>query len=291
MAKNSESIIKEYYKLTKPGIIYGNLIAAAAGFLFAARIHINPLIFLEMLAGTAFIIGSACVFNNCLDRDIDSKMDRTKKRAIAAGRIPVRNAIIFAGFLGLAGSSILISFVNLPTFLTGAVGFFFYVFLYTPIKKHSTYGTLVGSVSGATPPVAGYVAVTGRFDQASLLLFIALVVWQMPHFYSIAIFRIKDYASAKIPVLPIVRGIRFTKITMTGYVVLFMFTVLVMKIAGYIGLAVFASVFAIAAYWLYLVISGFAVKDNAVWARKAFRFSLIVLLVFCLGLSLNVVLP
>ena len=236
-------------------------------------------------------MASACVFNNCLDRDIDAKMDRTKKRAIAAGAVPVKNAIVYASILGLLGSAILILFVNLLTFLVGAAGFIFYVILYTPIKKRSVYGTLVGSVSGATPPVAGYIAVTNNFDTGALLLFIALVVWQMPHFYSIAIFRLKDYAAAKIPVLPIVRGVRFTKITMLGYIFLFSLSVIVMKIAGYIGLTAELVLVVASIYWFLKGLAGFKLKDDVLWARKMFKTSLIVLLLFCLTLSLNVVLP
>jgi protoheme IX farnesyltransferase len=280
-----------YYRLTKPGIIYGNLFATAAGFLFASHGEINFALFAAVLSGTALSIASACVFNNYLDRDIDAKMKRTRRRALAAGKISVRAALIYATALGLIGSAIMILFVNPVTFLVGAIGFFFYVVLYTPIKKRSVYGTLIGSVSGATPPVAGYTAVSGQLDIAALLLFIILVVWQMPHFYSIAIFRLNDYKQAKIPVLPIVRGIKFTKITMAGYIILFIFATTVLRIAGFTTDTYLTIMLIVGFAWLWQVLKGFKTKNDILWAKKTFKLSLIVLMIFCLTISLNIVLP
>jgi len=284
-------LIKTYYRLTKPGIIYGNLVSTVAGFLLASHLHVNFYLFIATLLGTALIIGSACVLNNIMDRDIDSKMERTRARAMVKGSIPIINAVVFAIILGLLGSAMLILFVNILTFIIGLVGFFSYVVLYTPIKKRSVYGTLVGSISGATPPVAGYCAVTGRFDTAALLLFIILVVWQMPHFYAIAIYRLKDYASAKIPVLPVKKGIPFTKITMTGYIILFILATIVLKFAGFAGYTYLAVMLITGISWFAYMIKGFKVKDDSLWARKMFRYSLIVLLAFCVTISVSVLLP
>src|SRR6185437_1315972 len=99
-ASNNTSVIKTFYYLTKPGIIYGNLLAAISGFLLASRGRVNLEIFLGLVFGKSFIIGSACVFNNYLDREIDQKMARTKKRAVASGKVSGRNAIIYAIILG-----------------------------------------------------------------------------------------------------------------------------------------------------------------------------------------------
>jgi protoheme IX farnesyltransferase len=219
-------------------------------------------------------------------------MERTKKRALVRGTISVRNAFMLAAASLVGGSVLLILFVNFLTLLVGLTGFFFYVVLYTYIKKHSFYGTLVGTVSGATPPVAGYTAVTNNFDTAALLLFIILVVWQMPHFYSIAIFRLKDYKAAKIPVLPIIRGIKFTKITMIGYIFLFILSTAVLAIAGFAGLTFLLILTLAGSYWLAVGLLGFRSNTNqTLWAKKMFRTSLLVLLAFCLIISLEVVLP
>src|SRR3990167_11518603 len=117
-------MFKTYYTLTKPGIIYGNLITTAAGFFLASKGNINFGLLLATLAGVSLVIGSACVFNNYLDRDIDKKMARTKIRALAAGIIPIRNAIIFATFLGLAGFLLLTKYTNILTAFIGVLAFF-----------------------------------------------------------------------------------------------------------------------------------------------------------------------
>ena len=95
--------IKIYYRLTKPGIVYGNAIVAVAGFLFASRGNIDIWLLLAMLFGISFVIASACVLNNYIDRDVDSKMSRTKRRAVPAGKVSGRNAIAYAIILGVIG--------------------------------------------------------------------------------------------------------------------------------------------------------------------------------------------
>ena len=206
-------MIKTYYLLTKPGIIYGNSINTAGGFLLAAKGVIDPLLFLAALIGTAFVIGSACVFNNYIDREIDEKMARTKKRALVTGDIPVKNALIFGTLLGILGFLILFSYTNLLTGVIGVIGVVMYVVVYGYFKRRTVHGTLIGSISGAIPPVAGYTAVTNLIDTGAILLFLILVFWQMPHFYAIAVYRIEDYKKAGIPVLSVVKGIPTTKKT------------------------------------------------------------------------------
>jgi len=215
-------MIKDYYSLTKPGIIFGNAIPAVAGFFLASKGHPNAGLFIAMLVGISFVIASACVFNNYIDRDIDKFMARTKKRALPTGIISGRNALLYAIVLGVIGFSLLLFYTNLLTTFVGFVGFFVYIVLYGISKRRSVYGTIVGSIAGAVPPVVGYVAVTNNFDMGALLLFLILVIWQMPHFYAIAIFREDDYAAASIPVLPIKQGIKATKIHMVLYIAAFL---------------------------------------------------------------------
>jgi len=106
-------VLKAYYQLTKPGIIYGNILTATAGFLFATKLrHIHIGLLLATLIGTALVIAAACVFNNYIDRGIDKKMARTKKRALVQGAIPARNALVYATVLVLAGFGVLIAKTN-----------------------------------------------------------------------------------------------------------------------------------------------------------------------------------
>jgi protoheme IX farnesyltransferase len=284
--------LKAYYHLTKPGIIYGNDLAAAAGFLLASGRHINGWLLILTLLGISLVIGSGCVFNNFLDRAIDRKMDRTKKRALVQGTISTRAAIFYGISLALAGFIVLGFFTNLVTVLIGVVGIVDYVVLYGYVKRRSSYGTLVGSISGAVPPLAGYTAVTGRIDMAGALLFLILVFWQMPHFYAIAMYRLKDYARAGLPVLPLARGLRTTKLHIIGYVLWFIVAASLLWADGYTGITYLVGMVILGFWWLWLGLRGFRSKvDDTRWARGMFLRSLIVLCVFCVLVATTAWLP
>lgn len=279
-------MLRNYYLLTKPGIIRGNIIAAIAGFFFAARGNINIFLLIEMVLGLSLVIASGCVFNNYIDRKIDRKMARTQKRALAASTISVKNALIFGTVLGILGVAVLLS-INVLTTVTASLGFFFYVVVYSIWKRKSEYGTLVGSLSGAIPPVVGYVAVTNGFDLGGLLLFAVLVAWQMPHFYSIAIYRRNDYRQAGIPVLPIVRGVNNARIQILFYICAFIVVTSLFTFLGYAGYVYLMTISLVGLVWLYIGIKGFNAKNEIVWAKKMFGFSLLNLLAFCIMLSLD----
>lgn len=281
-------MIKKYYRLTKPGIIYGNAITTIAGFLMASKWHGNLGLLVAALAGISIVIASACVCNNYIDRDIDDKMERTKNRALVKKLIPVKNALIFASVLGLLGFLILIIYTNPLTTFLAFTGFFFYVVLYSIWKRRSLYGTVVGSVAGAVPPVVGYCAVTNRFDMGALLLFLLLVFWQMPHFYAIAIFRLKEYTAASIPVLPVIQGIRTTKIQMLLYILAFILTTVLLTIFGFTGYVYLAVMVLLGLGWLGLCIKGFNTNNNTRWARKMFIFSLVIIILFSLMIAIDV---
>lgn len=274
-------MFKEYYYLTKPGIIYGNLLAAMAGFFLVSSWPVDVKLFFMMLIGLSLIIGSACVFNNVYDRELDAKMERTKNRAIARGKIKPISAIIFAIILLGLGVLSLYLFVNLYSLYSALLGFVVYVFLYTPLKNKTVYATLIGAVAGAVPPVVGYAAVTNSIDIGAIIIFFILVFWQMPHFYAIGIRRIGDYKNAGHPILPIKEGIRKTKIHMLLYMVLFMLASVLLtfyKFTGYIYLVV---IVLLSLNWLRLGFKGFKAVDDMLWAKKVFLFSLIILLVWC----------
>ena len=280
-------MMKTYYMLTKPGIIMGNIITTASGFALASKGLIDFQLFLVTLIGLGLVIASAGVFNNCIDRNMDAKMERTKNRAIPSGQISLRNAIAFAGVLGVIGISIL-SYTNLITVVVALTGFFVYLVLYAFIKYHSFYGTLVGSIAGAVPPVVGYCAVSNRLDTAALLLFLIMVLWQMPHFFSIAIYRLDDYAAASIPVLPIEKGIYATKVQMLLYIIVFMLTALLLTAAGYTGYLYAITAGVLSLCWMGLCLKGFTVENDKYWARKMFVCSLVVIMGLCLTIPFDV---
>jgi protoheme IX farnesyltransferase len=283
-------VIDKYYFLTKPGIVYGNAMTAAAGFLLASNGHVNFWDLLILLLGTSLIIASACVFNNYIDRGIDAKMVRTKKRATASGKISALAVNLYGAVLGILGFAFLTQ-TNLITFVIGLTAFISYVILYGYAKRKSMHGTLIGTIPGSAPLIAGYTAVTNSLDLAVLLLFLIMFTWQMAHFYSIAIFRLKDYQNAGIPVMPAARGIRFTKLQIIAYIFVFIIAVIDLSFFGYTGLSFLFVISGLGIYWLFKAIDGFKVRSDTKWARGMFGFSLIVLLALSVMISLNSFLP
>jgi protoheme IX farnesyltransferase len=276
--------------LTKPGIIYGNLISALGGFLFAAQGNINWLLGLAALSGTAFVIASGCTLNNYIDREIDAKMARTKQRALVQGTIPDNHALLYAASLSLAGFAILAFFTNILTLYVGLAGIYCYVVAYGITKRKGPIGTIIGSFAGSTPILAGYTAVTGRLDGAAILLFLAMALWQMPHFYAIAMFRLKDYQNAGIPVLPAVKGTVYAKYSIMGYVAAYGVTVSLLTILGYASYMFLVAMLGLSLLWLWKGTRGFNQKsnaDNITWARGMFGYSLIVMLSFSILLGIE----
>ena len=283
--------MKTYYMLTKPGIILGNIITTAGGFALAAKGHINPWLFVVTLIGLAFVIASAGVFNNYIDRVMDAKMARTKDRALVKGLITPLHAVIYGFLLGLIGIIVLAANTNLLTVFVAITGFFVYLVLYAFMKYRSFYGTLVGSIAGAVPPVVGYCAVSNNLDLGAWILFSIVVLWQMPHFFAIAIYRLDDYAAASIPVLPIEKGMYVTKLQMALYIVAFIATATTLTFAGYTGYLFAAITVLLGLTWLGLGLYGFKNEKSheKKWAYQMFVYSLVVIMGLCLTIPLDVI--
>jgi len=277
--------IRAYYDLAKPGIIYGNAITAIAAFFFASDGHPQWWLFLAMMVGLSLVIGGSCVFNNFIDRDIDKDMTRTSERSTVTGDISGTSALVYGAILLLAGITVLCLYTNAVALLAAIAGVVFYVMVYTPLKRRTVYSTLIGSISGATPPVVGYAAVTHAFDLQALILFLILVFWQMPHFYGIALYRLKEYGKAS-----------RTKVEMIAYAFAFLIASISLSMLGYAGYVYFTVSLILGIIWLWLGFQGFKRRvddpednsgDNSKWGRKMFLFSLIVITVWSLALGLN----
>ena len=280
-------MLKQYYAVTKPGIIRGNLITAAAGFFLASRAEVDWLLLTATLAGLALIIASACVFNNYLDRDIDAKMARTKKRALVTGKISPKTALAYASGLEILGALILARFSTNWALYAALAGFLFYVLVYGVSKRSTAWATVIGSVPGATPPVVGYSAVTDRLDGEALLLFLILILWQIPHFYAIAIFRMKEYAAAKVPVLPIKIGVAATKRQILAFVALFTMAALSLALLDYTGPFYAAGIALVGGLWLCHGFFSYPPTDDIKWARGMFNTSLVVISAWSLLIILD----
>lgn len=281
-------MIKQYLQVTKPGIIFGNLISVVGGFLLASKGSIDYPLFLATLLGVSLVVASGCVFNNYIDRDIDKKMERTKNRVLVKGLIAPSVSLVYATALGIAGFALLYIGANPLAMWLAVMGFVVYVGVYSLyMKRHSVYGTLIGSLSGAAPPVIGYCAVTNEFDAGALILLAIFSLWQMPHSYAIAIFRFKDYQAANIPVLPVVKGISVAKNHITVYIVAFMVATLMLTLGGYAGYKYLIVAAAVSVWWLGMALRGYKAENDSVWARKLFVFSIVAITSLSVMMSID----
>jgi protoheme IX farnesyltransferase len=280
--------IRNYLLVTKPGIIFGNLISATGGFFLASKGRIDMAVLLPIIMGVSLVVASGCVFNNCVDRNIDRKMTRTHNRVLAKGLMSPKGAVFYGTLLGMAGTSLLWTATNLLSIAIVLAGFTIYVGFYSLyLKRHSVFSTLIGSLAGAAPPLAGYCAVTNYFDLGAVILLLIFTLWQMPHSYAIAIFRYKDYAAAEIPVLPLKRGMTVTKGHIIGYMIAFVAATLMLTFGGYTGYSYFAVAAAMGLSWLYMAWSGYKTSDDQVWAKKVFNFSIVTIIVLSVMMTID----
>jgi len=284
--------MKNYLLVTKPGIILGNLITAAGGFFLAAKGQIDFPLLLPTLGGISLVVASGCVINNCIDRKMDRKMVRTRNRVLAQGRMSTEFAVFYASLLGIGGTALLWAAVNMLSVAIVLAGFVIYVGVYSLyLKRNSGYGTLIGSLAGAAPPLAGYCAVSGRFDMEALILLAIFSLWQMPHCYAIAIFRWDDYAAAQIPVLPVKPAMPAVKRHILGYLLAFIAATLMLAFGGYTGYGYLAVAVVLGLYWLYLAWSGYKTSDDRRWAKKLFVFSILSIFILSVMMSIDCTVP
>ena len=281
-------LVKNYLLVTKPGIILGNLITAAGGSFLASKGSYDITVLLPALVGISLVVASGCVLNNCIDRDIDRKMARTCNRILARGLLSMKAAGVYACLLGIAGTILLWASANILSVVVVLAGFVIYVGVYSLyLKRHSVYGTLIGSLAGAAPPLAGYCAIGNRFDMGALILLSIFILWQMPHCYAIAIFRVKEYAAASIPVLPAAQGIPAAKRQIAGYILTFWAASLMPTFAGYTGFSYLAVAAGSGLWWLYMALSGFRTFDDRLWAKRLLVFSILNIFVLSVMMSID----
>ncbi|MDF2681822.1 MAG: protoheme farnesyltransferase [Brevibacillus sp.] len=281
-------MLKDLVALTKPRIIRLNLIAAFGGYWVASRWEIDLWGLLWMLLGSALTMASACVFNNYLDRDFDTKMERTQNRALPQGRMKPQAVLLYAIVLGVAGSCVLFGLVNEWAGWLGLLGIFVYVVIYTMwLKRNSTWSTSIGGVSGAMPPVIGYCAVTGEVDMGAWIMFALLFLWQPAHFWSLAIRRVEEYRAAGFPLLPVVKGIARTKWQMLPYIVLLVPASVLLYTYGYVGIYFLVLSVVLAVVWLVHTVAGLRAKNDEKWAKTNFIISINYLMIMFLTMILD----
>ncbi len=270
-----------FFATIKTGIIKSNLIAMFAGLSMA--IYVFNLSFFEHIGaiilafiGSSLVIGSAGAFNNLYDRDIDAIMERTKTRPTVTGKMDAPNGLAIGTTMALIGIALL--YMSSPmAALFGFLGLFLYVVPYTMWTKRKTiYNTEVGSLSGAVPPLIGWAAVSSDLGHWEIwALVVTMLLWQMPHFYAIAIRRFDEYKAASVPMLPVVKGLKRTYAQTNFYLVLLVLSSLMFwPLSPYIaGVA-----FLLSLSWLVFSFRSYSKAgtetDVNSWAKKMFIFSL-----------------
>ena len=187
------AIARDYLELSKSRIVFMVVITTASGYLFAAK-HVDPLLLLHALIGTALVAAGTNALNQYVEREHDGKMNRTRMRPLPAGRITPLAALVFSAGIAMAGTLYLGLLVNWLTAFLGAFTLTSYIFVYTPLKRVSTICTIIGAVPGAVPPLMGWTAATNELAIGGWIAFGILFLWQLPHFMAISWIYREDYA-------------------------------------------------------------------------------------------------
>lgn len=275
-AVNRTSLLKEFFALIKIGIVYSNLLTVFAGTwlaLYFSRLgaldHLDIVFF--TLSGAALIIAGSCAINNLLDRDIDVFMERTKDRPTVTGRAgPYK--VLFMGSAFIAAGLLFLLQTTLTAAILGIIGVFSYVVLYTIwTKRRYVANTIVGSISGAVPPLIGWAAVAPDLHLLAWGLFLIMFIWQPPHFYSLAMKRAEEYRAAGVPMLPVVKGEERAKRSTILWIALLFPAAFILYPLG-MPLIIWAS--ALNLYWFVMALYLYRKKTAQEWAQKMFVFSL-----------------
>ena len=281
---------RDYLTLTKPRIMVLLLITGAGGMIVGAGGLPSAGLALATLGGLALACGGASALNHVLDSDIDTRMARTARRPVAAGRVPPERALEFGLALSALSYVVLTSFVNVLAALLALAGNLFYVLVYTRWLKRSTpQNIVIGGAAGAVPPLVGWAAATGDLTLTALALFLIVFFWTPPHFWALALLIKRDYAEAGIPMLPVVRGERATARSIVRYSLVLVAITLLPVLGRTLG-----PVYLVSAAVLGLVFVGLAValqrQTTPVRARRLLSYSLAYLALLFVAMAIDPVL-
>lgn len=212
---------RDYLELCKPKVVALMLLTALVGMHLATTSTVPASIVFYALLGIACAASSAAAINHVADKHIDTLMRRTEHRPIATGKISTNKALVFAFILAIIAMYVLCKYINVLTAVLSLITLIAYAFFYTLFLKRATpQNIVIGGIAGAAPPLLGWTAVTGHISAYSLLPVLIIFAWTPPHFWALSIYRYKDYVNAKIPMLPVTHGIRFTKLCILLYTLL-----------------------------------------------------------------------
>ena len=265
---------RDYYALTKPGVVKLLVFTAIVGMFLAApgMVPWETLLFASLGIGLSAASGAAV--NHVLDQRLDAKMARTRDRPLPMGRISEKDALAFAISLGVVGIAILVLLVNPLTAALTFMSLIGYAVVYTVYLKRATpQNIVIGGAAGASPPVLGWTAVTNEVSGYALLLFLIIFTWTPPHFWALAVARKDDYAKAGVPMLPVTHGPEVTKSFVLYYSILLLIVSLLPYLTGMTGVLYLFGAVLLGAGFIYYAIQLKYGHDESV-AMKTFAYSI-----------------
>jgi heme o synthase len=279
---------RDYVTLTKPRIMSLLLITGLCAMFVGAEGVPAAWLVVVTMTGLALACGGASALNHVLDRDIDKLMGkRTRARPLAAERMPPTRALEFGLALSAFSFVLLASLVNVLTATLALIGNLFYVLVYTRWLKRSTpQNIVIGGAAGAVPPLVGWAAVTGNLTLPALWLFLIVFFWTPPHFWALALLIRRDYEAARIPMLPVVRGVRETTRQIVLYSLVLVGVTAVPFIWGTLGVGYLVAALALGGAFIWLALR---LRRDATPRRAAllFHFSLLYLALLFVAMALD----
>jgi len=271
-----KDIIQSYLGLCKLKVVALIVFTAMVGMFLATSppgmVPWDVLLFGNLGIGLA--AASAAAINHVLDAREDAKMARTSNRPLPQGEINERNALVFAGVLGLAAMLMLVYLVNVRTAVLTFLSLLGYAVVYTMYLKRATpQNIVIGGAAGAAPPILGWTALTDSIDPHALLLFLIIFVWTPPHFWALAIYRRKEYAKVDIPMLPVTHGVPFTRLQILLYTILLLVVSVLPFVTRMSGPVYLAGALLLGGGFLYYAIVMMKGEDEKV-AMKTFGYSI-----------------
>lgn len=285
-------LLRDLVTLTKPTIISLLLVTTVAPMFITPEGMPTLAQLFWTIVGGYLMAGGANAINMWFDRDIDQVMTRTRKRPVPSGRMSAGTALLFGIVLGAVAFLILWTQLNLLTAGLALGGLLFYVFIYTMwLKRTSTQNIVIGGAAGAFPPLVGWAAMTGRIDLAAIYMFAIIFYWTPPHFWALALVKQGEYGKAGVPMLPVVRGDRYTKVQMLVYTLILIPLTIMPSFFGATGVFYGVAAALLGARLLWYCIKLLRESEITPTAMRMFHYSLIYLALLFVAMGVDKAVP
>jgi heme o synthase len=194
---------RDFVSLAKPRLNLLVVASTLAGYAMAGGETLGVWRVAGLLLGTGLVAGGASAFNQVMERDLDALMRRTRTRPLPDQRLQPIEGLLFGAVVTLVGLLTIVASANVLAAVVALATLLSYVAVYTPLKRRSSFSTVIGAIPGALPPIIGWAAAEGTLPPQAWTLFGIMFLWQLPHFLAIAWMYREDYARAGFPMLPV----------------------------------------------------------------------------------------